>query len=112
MDHRESLDEALAREVREECGFALADVRYFGSFANTYHYCDVHLLHRGRCFLCRPAARRGRERTLSEENSGYALPAPDAVDEASLAFDSVKAALRKYAQCAAGAVSGRSPETL
>jgi NADH pyrophosphatase NudC (nudix superfamily) len=94
VDYKESLDQALAREVMEETSLAITDIRYFGSFANVYHYCEVTYFTADAVFLCRsvdPGALK-----LSEETSDYCLVDPKTMDQSLLAFDSVKESLSRY----------------
>jgi NAD+ diphosphatase len=94
VDYRESLEEALAREVREELSLELRDIRYFGSAPNTYRYKDVTYFSEDSFFLCAPLD-MGSVR-LSEENSEYRLIDIAAFDLQTLAFDSMKLMLDKY----------------
>ena len=98
VDYGESLDAALVREVREECNLPIVDIRYFGSFPNTYHYREVTYLTADAVFLCRPADDAAERLALSEENSGYVLVKPGDVDIAMVAFDSARAAIKKYSE--------------
>ncbi|MGF1698771.1 NUDIX domain-containing protein [Photobacterium makurazakiensis] len=41
VDHDESLEQALSRELQEELGYEQAHGKYLGSHPNTYHYKDV-----------------------------------------------------------------------
>lgn len=95
VDYRESLDQALAREVREETNLAITDIRYFGSFANTYHYCEVTYFTADAVFLCRPVDAGTLK--LSDEISEFLLADPKTINAGELAFDSVKGSLRRYA---------------
>lgn len=94
VDYKESIDEAIVREVKEECNLDITDLRYFGSFANTYRYCDVEYFTADALFLCTPV--KVKTLTLSEENSEFAIIDAGAVDMNTIAFDSIRAALEKY----------------
>ena len=94
VDYKESLDQALAREVREETNLDIVDIRYFGSFANTYHYREVTYFTADAVFLCKPADAGAL--MLSDETSAFCLTDPKTLDTAVLAFDSVKSSLRRY----------------
>lgn len=41
VDHNESLEQALFRELEEELGFKANHARYFGSYPNTYRYSGI-----------------------------------------------------------------------
>ncbi|MBN2035984.1 MAG: NUDIX domain-containing protein [Chitinispirillaceae bacterium] len=94
VDYRESLETALRREVKEECGIELTDLRYFGSFPNRYHYLDVTYFSADAYFLC--TAGNGSAPGISEETSEVVILEPEAIDEKAVAFDSVKQALHAY----------------
>lgn len=94
VDYKESVDGALVREVREECNLDVIDLRYFGSFGNTYTYCDVDYFTADVFFLCKAA--NVKTLTLSYENSGFVITDIGAIDMNTIAFDSIRAALKKY----------------
>ncbi len=94
VDYRESLEEALAREVMEETSLAITDIRYFGSFANVYHYCDVTYFTTDTAFCCRPVDAGTLK--LSDETSDFCLVDPKTLDPGLLAFDSVRGSLSRY----------------
>jgi ADP-ribose pyrophosphatase YjhB (NUDIX family) len=96
VDYKESLETAIVREVREECGIEAVDLRYFGSFPNTYVYLDVTYFSADAFFLCK-AVDAGKLR-VSEETSELKVIKPDAIDDGMIAFESVRRALRKYLQ--------------
>jgi ADP-ribose pyrophosphatase YjhB (NUDIX family) len=94
VDYRESLEEALAREIREELAIELAGLRYFGSAPNTYRYKEITYFSEDSFFICKPvnpAAAR-----LNDENSELRLVDIAAFDLEILAFDSMKVMLGKY----------------
>ena len=95
VDYKESLDEALAREVMEETNLAITDIRYFGSFANTYYYKEVTYFTADAVFLCRPVDPGALK--LSDETSEFLIVNPAALNPEELAFDSAKGSLRRYA---------------
>ena len=82
VDYRESLDEALAREVREECNLEIADVRYFGSFR--YLPLSRSDLFYGRCGFPLQACRCGNGLKISDEASEFLLVDPRSVDAGEL----------------------------
>ena len=92
IDPGENAEEALVREVREEVGLELRDIRYLASFANEYDYAGVRY-HTVDLFF---------EATAEDPGAAQALDAVEAVvwrdpltmplDE--IAFESMRAALR------------------
>ena len=94
MNYRESLDDAVVREVKEECNLDITDLRYFGSFGNTYTYCEVDYFTADAFFLCK--AKDGKALALSDEVSGFVIADSAAIDMNTIAFDSIRAALKKY----------------
>jgi ADP-ribose pyrophosphatase YjhB (NUDIX family) len=94
VDYKESIDEAIVREVREECNLEITDLRYFGSFANVYNYCNVEYFTADAFFLCKPV--NVKTLALSDENSEFVIVDAKAVVRNTIAFDSIKAAIEKY----------------
>lgn len=94
VDYQESLEAAVAREVKEECGLTVTDLRYFGSYPNVYEYLDVTYFSADAYFICStrdPGALRD-----SDETKESVWVEPEAVDAAMLAFESVKKVLARY----------------
>lgn len=94
VDYKETIGEAIVREVREECNLEITDLRYFGSFANIYNYCNVDYFTADAFFLCKPV--NAKTLALSDENSGFVIVDARAVIMNTIAFDSIRAALEKY----------------
>jgi NAD+ diphosphatase len=94
VDYNESLETAIAREIKEECGIDVCDLRYFRSFPNTYRYLDVTYFSADACFICR--AVDAEKLTISEETSGFVLVDAGKIDESTIAFESVKRAIGEY----------------
>jgi ADP-ribose pyrophosphatase YjhB (NUDIX family) len=94
VDYKESIDEALIREVKEECNLDIKDLRYFGSFGNLYNYKDVDYFTADTFFLCRPVAIK--KLRLSKEASEVVLADIKEFNLNKIAFESIKAALEKY----------------
>jgi NADH pyrophosphatase NudC (nudix superfamily) len=94
VDHGESLEEALARELREELGITVTNPRYFGSFPNIYVYKGVTYFTADAVFRYHWAD----PSTLSHnaEISEIAVHKAEELAPESLAFDSVRAVLKKY----------------
>jgi NAD+ diphosphatase len=94
VDYKESFEDALHREIKEECNLDIIDMRYFGSFPNTYQYCKVKYFTADAFFVCRPAGLKKMK--LSDEASEYILAEISTFDMDALAFDSIRAALKEY----------------
>ena len=94
VDYGESLETAVAREVKEECGLDITDLRYFGSYPNRYSYLDVTYFSADAFFLCKAVDARALR--VSEETSEYAVVEPKAIDFHMIAFESVRKALERY----------------
>ena len=93
IDIGETAEDALRREVREEVGLEIADVRFEASFPNRYDYkgvtypvCD--LLFAGRALAPESAA-------PLDGVAGIEWRMPDDVDEDEVAFESLKNGLRQ-----------------
>ena len=67
VDYHESLEGALVREIEEEISVIVTDVRYFGSYPNTYVYKGVSYFTADAFFLCRPVDITTLK--ISEENT-------------------------------------------
>jgi ADP-ribose pyrophosphatase YjhB (NUDIX family) len=94
VDYQESLEAAIVREMREECGIEVTDLRYFGSFPNTYVYRSVTYFSADAFFFCKaPDTEKLR---VSEETSDYAIVDTETIDDRTIAFKSIKQALREY----------------
>jgi ADP-ribose pyrophosphatase YjhB (NUDIX family) len=94
VDYGESIDGALVREVKEECNLAITDLRYFGSFGNTYRYGGVDYFTADTVFLCRPVSIK--KLRISKEASRIVLMDVKKIDLKKIAFESIRKALKKY----------------
>jgi NADH pyrophosphatase NudC (nudix superfamily) len=94
VDYGESFESALLREIKEELNLDLSDLRYFGSFPNTYVYQDVTYFTADVVFVCK--ADLGSGLVLNREIAEAVVVRPKAVDFNQLAFESVKLILKQY----------------
>ena len=91
LDLNETLEQAAAREILEETGLMLSDLRYLGAFPNNYVYggysqpvCDVF-------FTARTDS--SAVKLQQEEVADYQLIELSEIDPDELAFDSMRQAL-------------------
>ncbi len=92
IDLGESAEEALRREVREEVGLEIADVRFLGSFPNLYPYKGVTY---PVCDLLFTGTALKPESALELDGvAGIEWRTLASLGEAEFAFDSMRAALR------------------
>lgn len=95
-DIGETMEEGVAREVKEETNLNVTSSRFLFSFPNSYHYSGFNVPTLDNFFLC----------TVSNDSSLHASDdAADAewmalqdIDAEAFAFDSVRHAVRKFLQ--------------
>ncbi|HMO66541.1 MAG TPA: NUDIX domain-containing protein [Verrucomicrobiota bacterium] len=93
IDIGERAEDALRREIREEVGLELADVRFLTSEVNSYPYREVTYPVLDLCFTAR-AVQPERAAALDDVEAIAWLPAGE-VAEDELAFPSMRAAWRR-----------------
>ena len=94
-DVKETAEEALSREVREETGLEVDGWRYLTSEVNLYTYGDITYPVLDFFFTARVES--GRELDLCPtETSGAKWIHKDSIDPDALAFPSMQAAFREY----------------
>jgi ADP-ribose pyrophosphatase YjhB (NUDIX family) len=94
VGHGESLEEALAREVREELKVEVENPVYLGSFPNVYPYKRVTYFTTDAFFVCRAVSLRPM--TANEEIGRISIREPGRINLAGIAFDSARKAIRLY----------------
>ncbi|RMF41111.1 MAG: NUDIX domain-containing protein [Planctomycetota bacterium] len=95
VDPYESAEQALAREVREETGLEITDVRFLVTFPNRYVYAGVAAPVLDLFFQCRPMG-DADIRLETRELERYAWCVPDAKLLANMAFDSNRRAIELW----------------
>jgi ADP-ribose pyrophosphatase YjhB (NUDIX family) len=94
VDPGEGAEDALRREVLEEIGLEIRDVQYVGSYANRYPYAGVTYHTVDLFFVARPVDPAGAEALDGVDDVLWLDPLTIPLDE--IAFDSMRAALRRY----------------
>lgn len=97
VDYGETLEEALIREVREELGVEVTNLRYLCSFPNTYVFKRVTYHTADTFFVCR-CSESQPVFTLSDEVERYEVVSMDKLPYDRLAFESVGKSLREYSR--------------
>ena len=93
VDHGETAEQALRREIREELSIEIDDLAYFGTVPNVYEYAGLNYRTLDLYFTAHP-------RDLStlrpaDDIDACAFVAPDEIDDDELGFDSVRMALAR-----------------
>jgi len=93
-NYGESLENAIAREVKEEINLDIADIAYFGSFPNTYRYKSVTYFTTDTVFTCTTPDFSAA--ASNDEIADIRVEKPGTVDLAAVGFPSTRAALARY----------------
>jgi ADP-ribose pyrophosphatase YjhB (NUDIX family) len=91
IDFGESAEDGLRREVREETGLELANVRFLVSFPNLYHYRDVSYPVVDLYFTA--DAVNPKSAAALDDTAGVEWWKPADVPDGEIAFDSMRVAL-------------------
>ena len=94
-DYGESIEDTLRREIREELGISVRDVRYLTSAPNVYIYEGVQYRTTDMFFTCRTDAPE-IIRPNRKEVAGVKFFEPGQIPLNKVAFDSLKKAIRYY----------------
>jgi ADP-ribose pyrophosphatase YjhB (NUDIX family) len=95
VNYRESAEEALKREIREELGVGAAITSYFGSFPNRYVYHDVVYFTTDIVFLC-SLETAAASIVCSDEVQSWEVFPVSALPLEKIAFESISNALGAY----------------
>lgn len=99
VDYNESAEEAVRREVREELGLSLGDLRYLGSYPNHYQYRGVGYHTTDSVFISSAVDRSGD--VDASEVSELVILRPGELDLDDIAFISMRRALEDYLKLSA-----------
>ena len=106
IDADESAEEAVERECREELGASVTDIRYLGSYPNTYEYKKITYKTCDMFFTAKIAGNKDGLKTLAEKLNAQESEVEEVVvqkitsaaeiDSLPLAFVSTKNALKDF----------------
>ncbi|MBN1845734.1 MAG: NUDIX hydrolase [Sedimentisphaerales bacterium] len=94
IEHEETAEDALVREVREELNISITDLRFFGTFPNRYPYKGIVYP----VLDCVFTARVGQWDSLEPQDDvkDVIFVPPDQVDLSRIAFASTRQAIREF----------------
>ncbi len=94
VDFEETAEESIKREVKEELGVDLTDLRYFTSTADRYLYKGInyHTL----CFFFIATISNPKHLKASDDISEMKFFPKDQIPYKKIAFEGVKLAIKKY----------------
>jgi len=92
--YRESLEDALFREIKEELNLEIPHWKYLGSFPNIYLYGDVTYFTTDAIFVASKSNLAGLK--TNKEIAEVVFVNPKEIDWDQIAFDSIKQGLKKY----------------
>jgi NAD+ diphosphatase len=92
--YRESLEDALSREIKEELNLRIPRWQYLGSFPNVYLYRDVTYFTTDAIFVAAISDLSGIK--TDKEIAQIVFANPQEINWNQIAFDSIKQGLKKY----------------
>ena len=85
IDEGESVESALHREVREESGYEITDIRELGAIEEDRHYCGMHQI--SYCFTAKVGQFVGTKLTEKETAEGMQLVWVESIEKAVAAIE-------------------------
>lgn len=95
VDHNESIEDALTRELKEELGLHITNWQYFYSGANTYPYKGV-LYHTCDVVFVSRLSKKPEIKADAAEIAEYKWIKFDEIDSDKIAFASLRKAVEKF----------------
>lgn len=84
----ESSEEAVVREVREELGVDLLEIKYVKSYANRYEYSGMTVFTNDACFICKIAP--DAQLKANDDVSDFLWVNPQTFDLTQIGLDSIR----------------------
>jgi ADP-ribose pyrophosphatase YjhB (NUDIX family) len=96
VDHNESAQEALQREIREELNIEITDMQYFGGFPNQYLYKEITYPVLDSVFTCRAVSWQNAK--AQDDVADFDFYPRDRINISDLGFPSVRRVMQKFLQ--------------
>ncbi len=93
IDIGENAEDGLDRELKEELGIEIKDLKYFGSFPGTYIFDGIEIVVLGFIYIGKIT---DQKIIPSSDVSGYKFFKPQEIPYEKLAFEELKTVLKKY----------------
>ena len=96
VDHEETAEEALQREIHEELNLDIIDIQFFGSFPNQYLYKEITYPVLDLIFTCR--AVNWQDVKPQDDVADFAFYQKEEININEFAFPSTRRAMKKFLQ--------------
>ena len=96
VDHEETAEEALQREIREELNLDITEIQFFGSFPNQYLYQEITYPVLDFFFTCRAVTLQDVK--PQDDVSDFAFYKKEEIHVNDFAFPSTRMAMQKFLQ--------------
>ncbi len=94
VDHEETAEEALQREIREELNIEVTDIQFFGSFPNQYLYKEITYPVLDLIFTCR--AVNWQDVKSQDDVADFGFYQKEEININEFAFPSTRRAMKKF----------------